>query len=85
MRNDSHARRTEGGRPIHHLRHPKCIDSLVSPRQHSPWPAGGFLYVQGGKEGTVNEFEVQGNGSLKSLGPAILVPVAEGGEGIVAG
>jgi hypothetical protein len=40
--------------------------------------------VQGGKEGTVDEFTVQGDGSLRSLA-SVLVPGAEGGEGIVAG
>ena len=41
------------------------------------------LYVQGGKEGTVDEFRVQPDGSLADLG-SVLVPGAEGGEGIVA-
>jgi 6-phosphogluconolactonase (cycloisomerase 2 family) len=45
---------------------------------------GDLLYVQGGKEGTVDEFRVQANGSLGNLG-SVLVPGAVGGEGIVAG
>ena len=45
---------------------------------------GNFVYVQGGKEGTVDEFEVQDGGSLKSLG-SVVVPGAAGAEGIVAG
>ena len=45
--------------------------------------AGRFLYVQGGKEGTLDEFEVQPNGSLVSIG-SLVVPDAVGGEGIVA-
>ena len=45
--------------------------------------AGRFLYVQGGKEGTLDEFEVQPNGSLESIG-SLVVPEAVGGEGIVA-
>jgi hypothetical protein len=45
---------------------------------------GNLLYVQGGKEGTVDEFRVQANGSLEDLG-SVLVPGAVGGEGIVAG
>lgn len=45
---------------------------------------GKFLYVQGGKEGTIDEFEVHSNGSLGSVG-SVLVPNAAGGEGIVAG
>jgi 6-phosphogluconolactonase (cycloisomerase 2 family) len=55
--------------------HPGTVDATA---------AGRFLYVQGGKEGTVDEFEVEPNGSLKSLA-SVLVPGAEGGEGIVAG
>ena len=45
---------------------------------------GSLLYVQGGKDGTVDEFQVQANGSLENLG-SVLVPGAVGGEGIVAG
>lgn len=45
---------------------------------------GNLLYVQGGGEGTVDEFEVQAGGSLEDLG-SVLVPGAAGGEGIVAG
>jgi 6-phosphogluconolactonase (cycloisomerase 2 family) len=45
---------------------------------------GHLLYVQGGGEGTVDEFKVQQDGSLMSLG-SVLVPGAEGGEGIAAG
>ncbi len=62
----------------------KLEDTTTQPGTVDAASVGRFLYVQGGKEGTVNQFEVQGNGSLKSLGPAILVPEAEGGEGIVA-
>jgi DNA-binding beta-propeller fold protein YncE len=54
--------------------HPGTVDAAS---------VGSFLYVQGGGEGTVDEFEVQSNGSLKSLG-SVLVPHAVGGEGIVA-
>ena len=54
--------------------HPGTVDAAS---------AGRFLYVQGGKEGTVDEFEVEANGSLTSLA-SVLVPSAEGGEGIVA-
>jgi len=45
--------------------------------------AGGFLYVQAGGPGKVDEFAVGGNGSLTKLG-AVTVPGAAGGEGIVA-
>ena len=50
--------------------------------------AGDFLYVQGvyvqgGKEGTVDEFKVRADGSLENLG-SLIVPGAAGGEGIVA-
>jgi len=55
--------------------HPGTVDAAA---------AGKYLYVQGGKEGTVDEYEVQPGGSLKSLG-AVIVPSGEGGEGIVAG
>ncbi len=44
---------------------------------------GRYLYVQGGKEGSVDEFAVQTDGSLVRIG-SVLVPSAEGGEGIVA-
>jgi hypothetical protein len=54
--------------------HPGTVDAAS---------VGRFLYVQGGKEGTVDEFEVEKDGSLKSLG-ALFVPSGEGGEGIVA-
>jgi len=43
--------------------------------------AGTNLYVQGGLEGTVDEFTVASNGSLSSIG-SLLVPGAAGGEGI---
>ena len=39
--------------------------------------------MQGGKEGTLDEFEVQADGSLTSIG-SLVVPDAVGGEGIVA-
>jgi 6-phosphogluconolactonase (cycloisomerase 2 family) len=55
--------------------HPGTVDSSS---------VGNLLYVQGGKEGTVDEFQVQGNGSLANLG-SVLVPGAVGGEGILAG
>lgn len=45
--------------------------------------SGAFLYVQGGAEGTVDEFEVESDGSLRSIG-SLVVPQALGGEGIVA-
>jgi 6-phosphogluconolactonase (cycloisomerase 2 family) len=54
--------------------HPGTVDATA---------VGDFLYVQGGKEGTVDEFEVEKSGSLKSLG-SVVVPSAEGGEGIAA-
>jgi 6-phosphogluconolactonase (cycloisomerase 2 family) len=46
--------------------------------------AGGrFLYVQTGKNGVVDEFKVDANGSLTEVG-SVTVPNAAGGEGIVA-
>jgi 6-phosphogluconolactonase (cycloisomerase 2 family) len=45
---------------------------------------GDFLYVQGGGEGTVDEFQVRADGSLENLG-SVIVPGAAGGEGIAAG
>ena len=45
---------------------------------------GNLLYVQGGGEGSVDEFKVQADGSLEKLG-SVIVPDAVGGEGIVAG
>ncbi len=44
---------------------------------------GRYLYVQGGKEGVVDEFSVGTDGSLVRIG-SVLVPGAEGGEGIAA-
>jgi 6-phosphogluconolactonase (cycloisomerase 2 family) len=55
--------------------HPGPVDSAS---------AGRFLYVQGGGEGTVDEFEVQHDGSLGNIG-SVTVPGAVGGEGIAAG
>jgi 6-phosphogluconolactonase (cycloisomerase 2 family) len=43
--------------------------------------AGRDLYVQGGLEGTVDEFSVTPTGGLESIG-SLLVPGAAGGEGI---
>ncbi len=43
--------------------------------------AGSNLYVQGGKEGTVDEFAVTSGGGLSPIG-ALVVPGAVGGEGI---
>ena len=54
--------------------HPGTVDAAA---------ADGFIYVQGGKEGTVDEFRVQPDGSLANIG-SVLVPGAEGGEGIAA-
>jgi len=44
---------------------------------------GQFLYVQTGAEGGVDEFRVNGDGSLTQIG-SILVPDTAGGEGIAA-
>ncbi|GAA1942047.1 lactonase family protein [Kitasatospora viridis] len=44
---------------------------------------GHYLYVQTGGNGIVDEFAVQGDGSLTALG-SVTVPDAAGGEGIVA-
>jgi 6-phosphogluconolactonase (cycloisomerase 2 family) len=44
---------------------------------------GRFLYVQAGLSGNVDEFSVNGDGSLTSIG-LVTVPGAAGGEGIVA-
>lgn len=54
--------------------HPGTIDAAS---------AGGYLYVQGGKEGTIDDFQVLPNGSLSNVG-SVTVPGAVGGEGIVA-
>jgi 6-phosphogluconolactonase (cycloisomerase 2 family) len=47
-------------------------------------PEGGFLYVQTGAEGDVDEFAVGAQGALSEVG-SVTVPNAVGGEGIVAG
>jgi len=44
---------------------------------------GQFLYVQTGADGIVDEFHVNGNGTLTEVG-SVTVPGAVGGEGIVA-
>ncbi|KIF75414.1 hypothetical protein QR77_18945 [Streptomyces sp. 150FB] len=44
---------------------------------------GRFLYAQTGKSGAVDEFRVNGDGSLTAIG-SVTVPGAVGGEGIVA-
>ena len=46
-------------------------------------PDGHYLYVQTGAAGIVDEFSVNPDGSLTSIG-SITVPNAVGGEGIVA-
>jgi hypothetical protein len=55
--------------------HPGPVDSAA---------VGRTVYVQGGGEGTIDELEVQQDGSLASLG-SVTVPDAAGGEGIAAG
>jgi 6-phosphogluconolactonase (cycloisomerase 2 family) len=52
------------------------VDAAASPDGH-------YLYVQTGAAGIVDEFSVNPNGSLTSIG-SITVPNAAGGEGIVA-
>jgi 6-phosphogluconolactonase (cycloisomerase 2 family) len=52
--------------------HPGTVDGAST---------GADLYVQGGKEGTVDEFAVAPSGSLTPIG-SLLVPGAAGGEGI---
>jgi 6-phosphogluconolactonase (cycloisomerase 2 family) len=49
----------------------------------SPSDNGQFLYVQTGGNGIVDEFHVNGNGTLTEIG-TVTVPGAVGGEGIVA-
>jgi len=44
---------------------------------------GDFLYVQAGANGIVDEFRVNGDGSLTPIG-SVTVVAAIGGEGIVA-
>jgi 6-phosphogluconolactonase (cycloisomerase 2 family) len=55
---------------------PGTVDAATTPN-------GQFLYVQTGASGAVDEFVVNANGSLSPVG-SILVPDANGGEGIVA-
>lgn len=49
----------------------------------APSDNGQFLYVQTGADGIVDEFHVNGNGTLTEVG-SVTVPDAIGGEGIVA-
>jgi len=49
----------------------------------SATPDGGLLYVQAGLSGAVDEFSVNADGTLSSIG-SVIVPGAAGGEGIVA-
>ena len=44
---------------------------------------GGYLYVQAGGAGLVDEFKIQPDGTLSPIG-SVSVPGAQGGEGIVA-
>jgi 6-phosphogluconolactonase (cycloisomerase 2 family) len=55
---------------------PGTVDSAVT-------PDGRYLYVQGGKNGTVDGFAVGATGSLTEIS-TVTVPNAVGGEGIVA-
>ena len=52
------------------------VDAAASPR-------GDFLYVQTGANGIVDEYSVNGDGSLTAIG-SVTVAGAVGGEGIVA-
>jgi 6-phosphogluconolactonase (cycloisomerase 2 family) len=58
-------------------------NTATSPGTVDGASVGNFLYVQGGKEGTIDEFKVQADGALEHLG-SLTVPDAAGGEGIVA-
>lgn len=49
----------------------------------SATPDGAFLYVQAGAKGIVDEYRVNADGTLTSIG-SVTVPDAAGGEGIVA-
>jgi 6-phosphogluconolactonase (cycloisomerase 2 family) len=55
---------------------PGTVDSATT-------PDGRFLYVQGGKNGSLDAFSVGPTGSLAQIG-ALVVPNAIGGEGLVA-
>ncbi len=46
-------------------------------------PGGQFLYVQAGGPGAVDEYAIEADGALAKIG-SLVVPGAEGGEGIVA-
>lgn len=59
-------------------------DTATHPGTVDGASAGSDLYVQGGAEGTVDEFRVEPGGGLASLG-SVLVEGAVGGEGIAAG
>ena len=56
---------------------PGTVDAAAS-------TGGQFLYIQTGKNGIVDEFQVNANGTLTSIG-SVTVTGATGGEGIVAG
>jgi 6-phosphogluconolactonase (cycloisomerase 2 family) len=55
---------------------PGTVDAAASPN-------GQFLYVQAGKDGNVDEFRVNADGTLTAIG-SVTVAGAAGGEGIVA-
>jgi 6-phosphogluconolactonase (cycloisomerase 2 family) len=55
---------------------PGTVDSAAT-------PDGSYLYVQGGKNGTVAGFRVNSDGSLSPIG-SVTVPNGAGGEGIAA-
>ena len=55
---------------------PGSVDAAATPNGH-------YLYVQTGGNGIVDEFRINGNGSLAPIG-SVTVPNAIGGEGIVA-
>lgn len=55
---------------------PGTVDGSVSSDGH-------YLYVQTGGNGTVDEFQINGNGSLSEIG-SVLVSGAAGGQGIAA-
>ncbi|MBS1889482.1 MAG: hypothetical protein JSU06_20090 [Actinobacteria bacterium] len=58
-------------------------NTATSPGTVDAAAAAGFLYVQAGAEGVVDEFKAEAGGALQPLGQ-VTVPGAVGGEGIVA-
>ena len=74
---------TFGISPTGQLSAPTATAASLGTVDSATTPSGRFLYVQGGRNGTVDAYQIGWSGSLTHVG-TVTVPNAAGGEGIVA-